>query len=125
MVQFWFWLGGWSVDVNDDAPTRCYRLIYPNAYIEGTLPPEEPPGWKKTLKYATQPMSMVDFLSILPYYLSYFHDIGTRASIEETGTAADRPSAFFDSSTSLPVYPHQPNQQQTGAASPSSCAFSA
>lgn len=57
------------------------RLIYPVSYIEGTLPNEEPPGWKKTLKYATQPMSLVDFLSILPYYLSYFHDIGTRCGI--------------------------------------------
>lgn len=106
-----------------------------------TQDPKEPPGWRKTLSYMGQPMSVIDALSILPYYLSYFQDIGARTP-QYCGifiyVGKRRPGDCRDQPTPIPS-PTQPIKSQTHShartlksnvkqgrpASPPSCASSA
>ncbi len=52
------------------------RLIYPKAFLRGEIPPGEPQALVKVGVYVIQPMNIVDLLSILPFYMSFYYDVG-------------------------------------------------
>lgn len=74
--------------------------IFPitHATHDNKQPQEEPSGLSKTLKYLIHPMTIVDWLSILPYYMSLFSHMGALLAL-----------AWMDGMECLRIFPPIPS----------------
>lgn len=57
------------------------RLVNPEDYVRGLLPPTEPSPVRKTVSYMMELMNLIDVAAVLPFYLHFVVDERVRANL--------------------------------------------